>query len=152
MLMMPLPHWNPVAYSPPTFVIDQTIPTEWWFGPPLGFAVDVISRMTSTPVTVPGCWSLQLTDILLQFARNGRITLADVPRYLSYVSGFQVVVDIQTPFLAWNELLSLARTHSLTIYDAAYLELALRSKLPLATINPNLTRAAVSVGVMPFTP
>ncbi|MCE9565661.1 MAG: type II toxin-antitoxin system VapC family toxin [Planctomycetes bacterium] len=53
---------------------------------------------------------------------------------------------------AWSHILPLARAYSLPVYDAAYLELALRLKLPLATIDPNLTRTAANVGVPIFTP
>jgi predicted nucleic acid-binding protein len=61
-------------------------------------------------------------------------------------------VDEQTAARAWRETLSLARTYQLSVYDAAYLELASRRGLPLATLDGKLKPAAAAVGVPLFTP
>jgi predicted nucleic acid-binding protein len=62
------------------------------------------------------------------------------------------VVDDETNDRAWSEVLSVARAHRLSAYDAAYLELALRRRLPLATLDNQLKAAAATAGIAAFAP
>jgi predicted nucleic acid-binding protein len=151
--MTPLPRWSPLAQSPPAFVIDTSIPWDWWFSRfPVGYAHDVIRRMTPTVVAVPNFWSLEITDRLFQRAQTAGFPQADIPKYLRYISAFEVLVDPETSFHAWSDILALADQHSLTVYNAAYLELSLQLRLPLATIDATLSHAAATAGVSIFTP
>lgn len=151
--MNSLPLWQPIAQSPPTLVIDTTIPWDWWFGSsPLGYGSKVIARMISTVVAVPAIWSIQLVERLLKLERAGRTTQTAVTRYISSFSRFEMLVDGETAARAWGDILSLARTHNLTPDNAAYLELSVRLNLPLATTDVRLSRAAKSAAVLTFTP
>lgn len=74
------------------------------------------------------------------------------PLALRMLAGLPIVVDGQTVARAWAETIALARSHDLSAYDAAYLELAMRRSLPLATLDDKLKSAAGDLGVSLFKP
>jgi predicted nucleic acid-binding protein len=79
--------------------------------------------------------------------RTKRLRPAETSRFLALVGELEVEVDAQTATQALGETLALARRHALSAYDAAYLELAIRESLPLATLDEALKRAARRCGV-----
>jgi predicted nucleic acid-binding protein len=79
--------------------------------------------------------------------RRKRITLAQVTALLRRIAGPPISVEPIEPGRAFEQILSVARQQSLTEYDAAYLELALRTGLPLATLDDKVKQAARLVGV-----
>jgi predicted nucleic acid-binding protein len=72
--------------------------------------------------------------------------------FLSRLAGLSLSVDSQTIARAWSDTIALARAHGLSTYDAAYLELAVRESLPLASLDVPLKNAAKSIGVPFFVP
>jgi predicted nucleic acid-binding protein len=84
--------------------------------------------------------------------RRQRSTEAQAARWLAYLGCLPIAVDVETNDRAWGDVLSLARAHRLSAYDAAYLELAHRRHLPLATMDDKLKAAASAVGVPAFVP
>ncbi len=68
------------------------------------------------------------------------------------LAALPIAGDGQTVTRAWSDTIALARAHALSTYDAAYLELALREALPLASLDEKLRRAAAAVGVGLFKP
>ena len=88
---------------------------------------------------MPGLWWFELRNVFIVNERRGRIDQATTRRALGLLASLPVQLDH-----AANEtvLLALARWHRLTVYDAAYLELARREGLPLATLDDMLARAA----------
>ena len=99
---------------------------------------------------VPGLWPLEVANALLVGERRGRTTAADAAHFLAILSAFPITVDDETVARAWADTMHLARAHNLSAYDAAYLELAMRRGLPLATLDDKLKAAAVAVGVPLF--
>src|SRR6185437_1213302 len=92
-------------------------------------------------------WHLEVANVLLVGERRGRCSQADTTQWLSYLSGLPIVVDGATEARAWSDTVSLARQHGLTAYDAAYLELAMREGVSLATLDDPLRAAAQAAGV-----
>ena len=84
--------------------------------------------------------------------RRGRIQPAEIPRVLALLAPLPIQVQAAAHERARQEVLALARSEGLTCYDAAYLELAMREGLPLATLDGQLRDAAVRVGVPLFAP
>jgi predicted nucleic acid-binding protein len=84
--------------------------------------------------------------------RRRRTTEAKVTQFVALVTSLPITIDDETTARAWQESLHLARAHNLTVYDAAYLELALRRGLPLATLDDPLKAAAAAVGVAEYKP
>jgi predicted nucleic acid-binding protein len=72
--------------------------------------------------------------------------------WLSFLAGLPILVDSATDARAWTDTMALARQHGLNAYDAAYLELAMRAAVPLATLDGPLIAAATSVGVARYQP
>jgi predicted nucleic acid-binding protein len=146
--------WRPKKPTgPPVFVLDVSVPLAWSFaarGNP--YTSGVMAKMTSTAVIVPVSWSLELATLLRVAEQAGTGTSAQVDHFLAAFNSFEVVVDRQAVTRAWGGILALARAHSVTVLDAAYLELALRRRLPLATTDTTLTRAASAANVPIYTP
>lgn len=84
---------------------------------------------------------------LAMMKRRGRMTGADADQALAHLSLMPIEPDAETWPRAWADARKLADTHRLTVYDAAYLELALRRQLPLATLDKELIAAAGACGV-----
>jgi predicted nucleic acid-binding protein len=107
----------------------------------------LLERVKNEGAMVPMLWQLEMGNVLLQAERRGRITRADVARRLELIGTLPITTDDETSFRALRDVLALARTENLTTYDAAYLELAMRRGLPLATTDRSLRDAAQRVGV-----
>ncbi len=107
--------------------------------------LDLLAR--GSRVLVPAIWPLEVANALLGAERRQRVTVAQVTSFLSRVAGFPISVEPLQVRRAFDQILSMARQQNLTEYDAAYLELALREALPLATLDDDLRRAAQSVGI-----
>ncbi len=101
---------------------------------------------------VPSLWPLEVANALLMGERRKRTTEAKVARFLTLLRSLPVTTDDETGIRAWQESLHLARVHKLSVYDAAYLELAVRRGLPLATLDDPLKAAASAAGVAEYRP
>lgn len=95
---------------------------------------------------VPALWHLELGNVLLQARRKGRIDQAGIEKFLSTLGLYDIEVDPETMGVAWSKTLALAASYNLTVYDAAYLELALRRGLPLASLDGPLRAAMKKAG------
>jgi len=96
---------------------------------------------------VPGLWHLEVANGLEMAVRRKRLSRGDADDILGDLAHYAIEVDGETHRRAWAETRRLAREHRLTLYDAAYLELAERRKLPLATLDADLAKAAKRQGV-----
>ncbi len=98
-------------------------------------------------VNVPSHWMLEVVNALLAAERRKRITSSAVNHAVGILRQMPIRVDGATDQFAGQQTLELARKHALTIYDAAYLELALRTGSKLATLDQALEAAAKQGGV-----
>ena len=99
---------------------------------------------------VPQLWHLEVVNVLLIGYRKGRHGLDALRQYLSDIALPRITVDSETQSRAWGSVLELAAKHGLTSYDAAYLELAIRLRASLATLDKGLVQAARDEGVRLF--
>ena len=95
---------------------------------------------------------LELANLLVVGERRKRSTKAQATAFLVRLAGLPIVVDGQTVTRAWSDTIAFARSHDLSTYDAAYLEIAVRESLPLATLDGELKAAALAIGVAEFQP
>ena len=100
---------------------------------------------------VPAHWAVEVANGLLMAERRERASQADVMEAHELLSQLGAIIDDQTTERAGRDSLALARQYGLTIYDAAYLELAIRLKAGLATNDKALAKAAIVAGVAVFT-
>ena len=96
---------------------------------------------------VPALWPIETANVLLTAERRGRITLAERTQALGILQEMPIDVDDRTASLAFSAISGLAAARHLTVYDACYLELALRLDLPLASLDAQLRQAAQQAGV-----
>jgi predicted nucleic acid-binding protein len=95
-----------------------------------------------TPLVVPTLWPFEVANSLLVLFRRKKIMAEDRDRALSALAQLPLVVDDEGPRIAWGKISELAAKHGLSVYDAVYLELAVRRKLPLASRDEALFKAA----------
>lgn len=134
------------------FVLDASIAVAWCFEDEADPAADaLLDSLKAGGAVVPALWPLEVANVLLQAERRGRITMATVDGRLAAFEALPITVDTTSWRSTSAAALALARLHGLTTYGAAYLELAMRRGLPLATKDKALRRAstAVGVGVLP---
>ena len=97
---------------------------------------------------VPSLWRLDVGNCLLQAVRRRRITAAFRDDSLADLAKLNIRIDSETDTYAWSTTLRLAERFDLTLYDAAYLELAQRHSLPLATLDREIRTAGSALGVL----
>jgi predicted nucleic acid-binding protein len=137
----------------PHFVLDVSVVSAWLLiGRSSVYTADVQWHMIREAAIVPSLWLPALVDELLVAERTGETTLAKVDWFLGMLPTLPILIDEETEFRAPGDTLALARAHGLSVSDAAYIELALRLNLPLATTDPALTRACATAGASIFTP
>ena len=130
------------------YVLDASIALAWCFEDEATRETDLLlERARDHGILVPSLWHLQLANVLLQAERRGRITAADIAVRLRLLAALPTETDNETHRRATRETLALARAERLTSYDAAYLELAMRRGLPLASRDSDLRAAAKRLGV-----
>jgi predicted nucleic acid-binding protein len=136
-----------------TFVLDASVALAWCFEDEGGaYALDVLESLRSTEAVVPTVWPLEVTNGLVVAERRGRINAPAAVRALSLLRALPVVVEPSERRRVFEGGFRLARTHGLSTYDAAYLELALTRGLPLATLDGPLADAAEAEGLGRFRP
>jgi predicted nucleic acid-binding protein len=129
-------------------VIDASLALTWCFEDEASPETDrLLDRVRDEGAIVPALWRLELSNLLLQAEKRGRISAHNIEQRLNLIAELPIIVDPETNARAWRDILDLARKEGLTTYDAAYLELALRRRVPLLTLNSELTDAAKRQGV-----
>lgn len=129
------------------FVIDCSVAVTWCFEDEATPESDaLLDRLGEEVAAAPAIWPLELGNVLAMAERRGRITSAAIAEFLALVGDLTILIDEETPQRALREVLALARAEALTTYDAAYLELAMRLGVPLATKDSELRRVATKLG------
>jgi predicted nucleic acid-binding protein len=132
-----------------SFVVDSSIALAWCFEDEHTQAImDLLERITETGAWAPSLWPLEALNGLLMAERRKRLDSGRRQRLASFLHSLPVTLDMETADHAWTVSVRLAERSRLTTYDAAYLELAQRRKLPLATLDEELIRAGKSLRVM----
>jgi predicted nucleic acid-binding protein len=131
-----------------SLVLDCSVTLAWVYSdettPRVRHVFDLLSQGGAW---VPGLWRLEVANVLEMSARRGRHDADLRDATLADLAQLPIQVDAETEKQAWGPTLRLAERHKLTLYDAAYLELALRRNLPLATLDADLRRAGKAVKV-----
>jgi len=107
----------------------------------------LLERVADEAAVVPALWRLEVGNAMLSAERRNRIKPDRVDAVWRQLNDLPIEIDSETNTRAWNATADLARRHGLTLYDASYLELARRRRLPLATFDGALIRAAAAESV-----
>jgi predicted nucleic acid-binding protein len=129
-----------------SLVLDSSVTLAWIYSEETTESVRrLFEAVAEEGAFVPALWRLEIANSLTVAVRRGRID-ADFRRAsLADLALLDIATDQYTDFHAWGETLSLADRFKLTIYDAAYLELAVRRSLPLATLDDELRAAGTAL-------
>ena len=107
----------------------------------------VFQAVADDGALVPALWRLEVANSLTVAVRRGRIDANFRRTALADLALLDITIDDHTDVHAWGETLNVADRFQLTVYDAAYLELAQRCTLPLATLDSELGTAAKALGL-----
>src|SRR3954447_4177928 len=133
------------------FVLDGSVTMAWYFKDEMSDYADAVrDGMDQSQAVVPSLWPLEVANTIVMGERRKRSTPAQAAVWLGLLSVLPIVVDGETTARAWGNTLGLARAHNLSAYDAAYLELAMRRGVPIATLDEKLRNVAQAVGVLLF--
>ena len=126
------------------FVLDASIAACWAFqGEQHPRADAAFARIRTEDAVVPSLWWFEIRNILVVNERRKRITENGTNSFLRNLSRLRIRVDREPEEAV---VLRVARTHRLSVYDASYLELALREAIPVATLDTELAAAALAEG------
>jgi predicted nucleic acid-binding protein len=130
------------------FVLDCSVSISWCLVDENNdYADAILAMMQDCEAFVPEIWSLEIANVLLVAERRNRITQEQSLEAILLLQSLLIQVDTFTNANALGTTLVLGRQEGLAAYDAAYLELALRLGLPLATLDTRLAEAATRCGV-----
>jgi predicted nucleic acid-binding protein len=136
------------SFAPARLVLDASIALAWCFDDEASPATEaLLDQVRTHGAVVPTLWHLELGNVLLAAERRGRTIEGGIVVRLSLFARLPIEIDVETSGRAWRETLVLARAERLTLYDSAYLELAVRRGLPLATRDQDLAAAAKRAAV-----
>jgi predicted nucleic acid-binding protein len=131
-----------------SLVIDSSITLAWFFEDERTERTDAVMRQVAKAgAVVPSLWRLEIANALQSALRRKRINAAFRDASIADLRSFPIAVDSETDRHAWGTSLTLAERCQLTLYDAAYLELAQRLRLPLASLDQDLRAASRALGV-----
>lgn len=133
------------------FVLDNSVTMRWLFESnkvsDQKYAERVLESLLKVDAVVPNLWHLEVANVLLGAEKRGDTTAGQSEGFLAQLENLPIRVDPSTSHQAFSRILSLSRAYKLSSYDAAYLELAVRESLPLATLDKDLKKAATKAGV-----
>lgn len=131
-----------------SLVIDSSITLAWFFEDEWSAAADTVLRQVAeSGAVVPSLWRLEVANALQMAVRRQRVDARFRDASIADLRTLPIVIDADTDRQAWGSTLILAERCQLTLYDAAYLELAQRIGSPLASLDQPLRAAATAIGV-----
>jgi predicted nucleic acid-binding protein len=131
------------------FVLDASVLLSWLFGEAefMERMSAIVGTLSTKRALVPAIWQMEIGNALVVRERRKLIDTALVRRSLDQLGNLPIDVDFAAATGAFERVVPLARRHQLSVYDATYLELAMRERLPLATLDTALNAAADREGV-----
>ena len=132
-------------------VVDASVALAWCFPDEVSdYADSVLLAVENQTVIVPAIWPLEITNGMLVGQRCKRIQQPDVRRFAELLKGLHITLETQSVADSLINILPLAEDYGLSAYDAAYLDVAVRHEVTLATLDADLLRAAIAMGITNF--
>lgn len=142
------PKKNSAKKQAQDFILDASVALSWYFKDEANAYADSVAAACATSnIIVPSLWFLEIANIIVMGERRGRSTVAQAATWLGFLESLPIITDEAPASGTCNNIINLARSYELSAYDAAYLELALRRSLPLATLDKKLRAAAKAAGI-----
>jgi len=129
------------------FVADDSVVVAWFIASQASPAMEaLLERAATEDVHVPAIWHAEFAAVLLTLSHQRKLQPAQVPTILEEIEQLDIVHDAKPP--GARSLVAIGRRYALSAYDACYLELAMRLRLPLAARDAPLRRAAAQAGIV----
>lgn len=129
-------------------VIDASVTMTWYFAEEATSATEsLLDSVAQNGAVVPSLWRIEVANAFQTGVRRRRIDAAYRDASLADLGQLPIVVDVDAEGHPWFATLRLSDRYGLTVYDACYLELAMRRNLPLATLDQELRVAGSAVGL-----
>lgn len=134
------------------FVLDCSVAASWCFeDETTPYTEKVLTSLSKNYLArVPSIWPFEMSNVLLLAERKKRVSLLTISTFKNTLSILPIEVDHGATDRALDTIFELGREMQLTAYDAAYLELAFREKIPLASLDKTLLRAAREINITTF--
>ena len=130
------------------FVLDCSVAMAWVFPDE---ATEATGRLRDSLVDdrafVPSLWPIEVGSVLLAATQRGRVGTSEWRQICASLEALPIEIEPVSTSRVWGATLRLAGEHGLSVYDAMYLELAQRMRLPLATLDKALAAAAQAAGL-----
>ena len=132
------------------FVADASATLPWCFEDEATPQTEaLLERLRAgEPAIVPAHWPTEVMNGLIMAVRRGRIDPERITRFARDLGALPIRIEPPYAPTAWDAVTRVAIEYHLTVYDAAYLELAKRTNLPLASLDGDLRKAALAAGVV----
>ena len=128
------------------FVMDASVSVGWVIKNQVtDYSLAAESALATEAIHVPNLWWLEMTNTLRTGCKRGTLTIPEAQGFIRVLDSLPLIVEPLEPKA--SELFALALRHDLTVYDAAYLDLALRLQISIATQDAALREAALASGV-----
>lgn len=130
------------------FVLDASMTLSWCFASEASERGDaILASLRKSYAVVPSLWPFEVASCLLVAERRNRISADQSVEFIHQLRQLQIHIERRESLWLWQAILPLARQHRLSAYDAAYLDLAKRESLPLATRDAHLHHAALTLHI-----
>ena len=128
------------------FVLDNSVAMRWVLKTSKKidqvYSKSVLLSLSKSNALVPNLWHLEATNVLLSAEKRRELSVGEVERFMVQLENLPIVADPLTSNQCFNHISALSRAYNLSSYDAAYLELAIRETIPLASLDKALRKAA----------
>lgn len=133
------------------FVLDNSIAMRWLLASDKSadqkYAELVLKSLIEANALVPNLWHLEAANVLLGAEISGDLDTGEIEGFISQLENLPIQLDLLTAHQAFSRTFALARAFKLSSYEAAYLELAIREGVPMATLDKKLLKSAKKAGV-----
>ena len=128
------------------FVLDASVTMRWILETDRtrdqAYAWQVLDQLEESEAVVPSLWYLEVSNVLLSAEKGRLIQQIESERFIEQLEALRIRGDTRTSSQTFSRTIAIARSCNITSYDAAYLELSVRTGLPISSLDRNLRRAA----------
>ncbi len=130
------------------FVLDCSVTMAWIFPDEANTSTDRLRQsLIEERAFVPALWPIEVGNVLVAATRRNRVARTEWPQIRANLEALPIEIDPVSTSRVWGAVLDLAQAHNISVYDAMYLELAVRMQCPLATLDRALGAAGRAAGV-----
>ena len=131
------------------FVIDNSVVVSWLLEEEhVKKSREILNKLSSHQVCVPSIWPYELANALFVAEKRKRIKEADSVAFICDLKNLPIIIEESSFERIGKDVLSLSREHKITVYDASYIELALRKDLALASFDKEIIKVCKKIGVV----